>query len=284
MPFHKILCPLSVTSLPRTAATTAVRLAGTDAEVVLATSWHVPSIALAADTGGFPSSVLADMMAAEERDLAELVHECKASGTSKVSSKMLVGTPAREVLEMLDTDANIDLVVLGVDQLHRKGGMDIDANIKRILRNAPCSVFLSPPAYEGKTFRNILCPITSTDDHTSADLACELVDADGTINLLYVHELSLLEAASPRTDDDDDDDEELDKLDALAARIQVCTHAYVAPVMRKGRATVEILAALNDGRYDLVIFHDYRRALAQRIIRQARCPVLFAHGTTASAA
>jgi nucleotide-binding universal stress UspA family protein len=282
MPFHKILCPLSVTSLPRTAANTAVRLAGADAEVVLATSWHLPSLALAADSGGFPSSVVADMMAAEERDLAELVHECKVSGTGKVSSKMLVGTPAREVLEMLDTDASIDLVVLGVDQLHRKGGMDIDANIRRILRNAPCSVFLSPPAFEGKTFRNILCPITSTDDRTSADLACDLVDVDGSITLLYVHELSLLEAASPRINGDDED--ELNKLDVLAERIQACTRAYVAPVMRKGRATVEILAAFNEGRYDLVILHDYRRALAHRIIRQARCPVLFAHATAAPAA
>jgi nucleotide-binding universal stress UspA family protein len=282
MPFHKILCPLSVTSLPRTAANTAVRLAGEEAEVVLATSWHLPSIALAADSGGFPPGVVADMMEAEERDLADLVHECKASGTGKVSSRMLVGTPAREVLEMLDTDATIDLVVLGVDHLHRKGGMHLDADIKRILRNAPCSVFLAPPAFDGRTFRNILCPITSTDDQTSGNVACDLVEDTGVITLLYVHELSLLEAASPRDDADDDDD--LDKLDALAAGMQARTGAYVTPLLRKGRATAEILAALSDSRYDLVILRGYRRSVAHRIVREARCPVLFAHATTESAA
>jgi len=222
-------------------------------------------------------------MATEERDLAELVHECKESGTGKVTSKILVGTPAREVLDMLDTDSSIDLVVLGVDQLHRKGGMHLASDIKRILRNAPCSVFLTPPAFEATSFRSILCPITSTDDRTTGDLACELIEADGAMTLLYVHELSLLEAASP-SNSDDGDEEELDRLDALAEQIQRCTGAYVAPLMRKGRASVQILAALHDGRYDLVILPEYRSWLARRIVREARCPVLFAHATAESAA
>jgi len=47
---------------------------------------------------------------------------------------------------------------------------------------------------------------------------------------------------------------------------------------------VQILAALHDGRYDLVILPEYRSWLARRIVREARCPVLFAHATAESAA
>ncbi|HTL33602.1 MAG TPA: universal stress protein [Kofleriaceae bacterium] len=280
MAFHKILCPLSVTSLPKMAASSAVRLAG-DAEVVLATNWYLPPVALATDGGGVPAAAIADMMADDERELVHVLRECKLAGARHVTSRLLVGAPSSEVLALLDSDEAIDLVVLGVDRMDRNGGMLVRGDIKRILFHSPCSVFLAPVAQSAERFRNILCYVDVTQEELpSLDVACELVEDGGSITVLHVHEVSLLEAASLRTWSIDDETDEEERLSAWSAKLEARCAVKANAIRRIGRPRSEITDVLKQAAFDLVILTgaSARKVISGRLLREARCPVLFAHG------
>lgn len=280
MAFHKILCPLSVTSLPMMAASSAVRLAG-DAEVVLATNWYLPPVAMATDSGGVPAAAIAEMMADEERELVHVLRECKQAGARNVTSRLLVGAPSSEVLALLDTDVAIDLVVLGVDRMHRNGGMVVDGDVKRILRHSPCSVFLAPVALTAEHFNNILCHVdVMQPELPSLDLACELVAKGGAITLLHVHELSFFELASARTWSYDEETDEDERLEDWVASVQARSDAHIEAIRRIGRPRSEITEVIKEAAYDLVILSgtNARKVVSARLLREARCPVLFAHG------
>lgn len=193
----------------------------------------------------------------------------------------LTSERSRDVLEALGTGSDIDLVVLGIEDQHRKGGMRLRPDSQRILQHCPCSVFLSPSAIHTSEAQNVLCIVDAIGPQPATEAACELVESGGCITLLYVHEKSLFELASPRHIDADDVHDELEALDALATTLEACCDADVIPVHRAGRPTVEVLDVLGEDHFDLVVMGPYKRRLARKVVQSARCPVLFAHGRSA---
>jgi hypothetical protein len=100
---------------------------------------------------------------------------------------------------------------------------------------------------------------------------------------LHVHVLSLYELATARTWSYDEETDEEERLDEWRTALAERCGAHVQALRRIGRPRAEIAAVLKDAAYDLVILSgtSARKVISARLLREARCPVLFAHGRPA---
>jgi nucleotide-binding universal stress UspA family protein len=275
----KVLCPLDFSTGSMQAMRTAVQLAArTNAELVLAHVWHIPSIAF---TNEFTlsSGLIDDIETELQGELDAAVREAGTQLARPVTGRMLAGVPWVELVELLENEA-FDLCVIGT---HGRTGLArvlIGAVAEKVVRHAPCSVLAVRPDSDIRPFHHALVP---TDFSASAghalDVAVPLVEPNGRITLLHVLELAVRYPGRVI-------DVDLEKRAAAALDAVAKSDPRIVTALRSGWPGAAILDALDaDPSIDLVVMGSHgrtgiKRALmgsaAEKTVRYARCPVLVA--------
>src|SRR5688572_27439946 len=289
MTFRKILCPTDFSRGSKTAANLAVRIAtADDAELVFAHSWHVPPIGGGPDHT-FPANLVQQIVEDAIRALHDTAAEAKQRGARRVDTTLLTGQPWDRIVGAL-SDKTYDLVVMGT---HGRTGLSrvlLGSIAEKVVRHAPCSVMTIRPEVEPKAFQNVLCPIDHSEPSRHAlELATSLVRPGAKLTLLHVVESPHAWSGEPQIAEllRDCDREAMAELETIAAEVRANLPAAIPVTTRTrlGYPGAQILAVLDDERYDLVVMGSQgrtgiRRALtgsvAETIVRHAHCPVLVA--------
>jgi nucleotide-binding universal stress UspA family protein len=291
MSFTKILCPTDFSPGAERALRMAARLAAdSGAELVIAHAWHIPpTYALEAP---FPPYVKDHIVEDAQRGLDNAVREATAAGAKYVTGKLLAGVPWAEIVGELEHQA-FDLCVLGT---HGRTGLArilLGSVAEKVVRHAPCSVLAVRPDGEVKPFAHVLIPDDFSEHVQPAlELAPKLVASNGTITVLHVIEVPVAYSGEVPIADfaRDLDKRATASLERTAARLRATTTVPVTTRCRIGYPGAQTLAALDrDRTIDLVVMGSHGRtglvralmgSVAEKIVRNARCPVLVARKRT----
>jgi universal stress protein A len=141
MPWKKILCPVDFSDGSRLSIETAVKIANeTGAELVLANVLGAPVYYLV-EPIAFPPNFVADLAAAAEAGLARCKDEAIRQGATRISTKLLHGDAAHEIVEAAKRDG-FDLVVIGT---HGRTGLKhvlLGSVAEKVVRHASCPVLV----------------------------------------------------------------------------------------------------------------------------------------------
>lgn len=288
MTFTKILCPTDFSPGAERALQTAARLASqTDAELVIAHSWFIPSIAFTMEAP-FPPYVTKQIVDDAQRGLDDAVRLATAAGAKRVSSKLLAGPPWAEVVKLLEEEP-FDLCVIGT---HGRTGLArilMGSVAERVIRHSPCSTLAVRLDSESGPFSHALVPTDFSDSADRAvDVAATLVQPNGKVDLLYVLELPV--AYSGEAPDaafvTEFDKRAAVALDQTVARLRARADITVTARTRIGYPGAQTLHALDsDPTIDLVVMGSHGRtgikrallgSVAEKVVRHARCPVFVA--------
>jgi nucleotide-binding universal stress UspA family protein len=288
MSFRKILCPIDFSSGSDHALRVAARLATRHgAELVIAHVWYAGEYSLASYT--FPSRAVEQMIDEEQQGLAAAVHEAHQVGAARVRSELRKGDPAQEIVALVRDEPELDLVVMGTRGRSGLARVLLGSVAEQVVRQATCPVLVTREGLDVVPLRRLLCPIDFSEGSRQAmELAARIVEPGGAgITLLHVVELpgpytrepalrdlgAALEREASRT------------LEQWASELRTTVGVAVTTRVRSGRLGPELLAALDDEPFDLVVTGSrgqtgIRRALlgsvAEKIVRHAPCPVLLA--------
>ena len=289
MAFKKILCPIDFSTTSQQAMRTAIRLANEHAaELVLVHTWSIPATAAASEFG-ISGEVVDQLITDAQSSLDAAVAEAARIGAARVASKLLIGVPWQQVVDLAERDPAFDLIVIGTHG--RTGGARIllGSVAEAVVRHAPCPVLTVRGTGEPSPFANVLCPVDFSDSARDAvNLAADLVGADGAITLAHVVELPIVYGVDFQIGPIEND------LTAVAARqlerwradLAARTSAKVTQIVRTGRPGAQLLDALGAGTFDLVVMGSHGRtgiarvllgSVAEKLVRHAGCSVLVTH-------
>lgn len=285
MRFHKILCPTDFSPGSERAVALAARVAADyEAELVLAHIFFVPPISYGGEFV-FPPSMVESMMKGQQHGLDEAMAAAKAGGATRVTSKLVAGTPWAEITALLEHEG-FDLCVIGT---HGRTGISrfvLGSVAEKVVRHAPCSVLTVHSDGATHPFRHALVPVDfSARSAYAFDVAKEVVARDGRVTLLHVIELPVPFGASvPAEFALDLDRRASDALEKEAVREPTFRRPMVDTRSRVGNPGSQILHQLgDDATIDLVVMGSegrtgVKRALigsvAEKVVRHARVPVL----------
>jgi nucleotide-binding universal stress UspA family protein len=290
MTFHKILCPTDFSAGSQYALRTAARIAAaSDAELVIANVWYLPSAAYAGEAP-VPSDAVQFLTDDSERGLAHAARAASDLGARRVTTTMLTGIPWDQLVALLRGDAAFDLVVMGT---HGRTGLArilLGSVTEQVVRHAPCPVLTVRDRGDTGTYRHVLCPVDFSDSARQAvDLAARVATAGGAgITLLHVLELPVAYSGEPKIAGfaGDLDRQAAAMLERWTVELQAKVPVPVTARSRVGRPGAQILTALDDDpSFDLVITGSHGRtglrrlllgSVAEQVIRHAACPVLVA--------
>lgn len=292
----KILCPVDFSEFSREALEHAVALAHWyGAELSVLHVFAIPSVPIPA--AGFPVESLTPMnisaggIADELEDFAGAV-----IGSTDITWKALVSPGMAAAVEIARQAEKMpaDLIVMGT---HGRSGFDrllLGSVTERLLRVATAPMMTVPPrskTSESVRYRAILCPIDFSGESMQAlQYALSLAqEADARLTLLHVVEGFLDE---PDAQDLRDVNiltyyEQLEQRagQRLAAAVPDEARVWSRPTEQvvKGKAYHQILRIAKEDNYDLIVMGVRGRgtldrlafgSTADRVIRQAHCPVL----------
>lgn len=279
----KILCPTDFSADSEQALRVAVGLANArDAELVIAHVWYVSPLAFAGEAP-IPADVIAEMILASERGLADAARQATSLGATRVSTRFLRGVPWDQIVRTVDGDRAYDLVVIG-----RRGRSDlarflVGSVTERVIRHAPCSVLaVSGRAAMARPPR-VLCPVDFSESSRHAMLvAGGLAAPRGEITLLHV-----IENESSYTGGLLDGGGAVDKratqlVETAADELRAKFDVSVTTRIEIGNPAHFILRMLEDRAFDLVVVGSHGRtgirrlflgSVAERVVRHADCPV-----------
>jgi universal stress protein A len=144
--WKKILCAVDFSPGSREALFVAAQQAGNSGgELLVAHAWSPPMIYVG-EMIGLPSTILADAVAAAERELAAMKTEAAGHGARRVRTMLLTGTPWHEVV-VAAKDAGVELLVVGT---HGRTGLKhalLGSVAEKIVRHSPCAVLVIPPKH-----------------------------------------------------------------------------------------------------------------------------------------
>lgn len=285
--FNKLLCAIDFSEGSDVALRAAVRLATRfDAELVIAHALYTPVFT---DDMPYPTAVIQQLRDQAVRGLESATREAAELGAKRVSSLLLNGMPWAEVIEHSRVDRNIDLVVVGT---HGRTGIKrflLGSVAERIVRNASCSVIALHSENALTTFGHVLCPVDfSASSRHAAELATTLVEPSGRgVVLAHSVELPLAFAAEAGATSflEDLEKRARRKLDEWAVDLRARTPAPITTRALLGSAAGQVLAALDEDRFDLAVLGSHGRtgitrlvlgSVAEKVVRHATCPVLVA--------
>jgi nucleotide-binding universal stress UspA family protein len=270
--FHKILCPLCLTAHNDALVRSAIELSRLgDCEVVLVHGWQMPPLAFVEELGSMPMDLVDATYDDAERELDLAMQHCQRMGVRRIEQRMLIGDPAREILQTL-RDTAFDLLLLGADhhaRLHSSG--------RKVLHHAGCSVMVLRERIDPSLFRNVLVAIDFSDcSERAIELAAAMASPGGSgVTLVHVRGSDRQEPFRPQN---------LEHLEQWKAELRTNAEVDVTCIGRPEHTSIHLLDDLLIDRFDLVIIGcetaGPRRRLfgwtADRIVREAPCPVLFA--------
>ena len=144
MAWKKIVCAVDFAASSRDALRVAAETAAASrAELVVVHAW-TPPVFFMGETVGLPASMLTDLIASSQRELAAWKTEAEGYGLDRVSSRFLTGAPWQEVIALVNREPDIDLIVTGT---HGRTGIKhalLGSVAERIVRHAPCAVLVIP--------------------------------------------------------------------------------------------------------------------------------------------
>lgn len=142
MTWKKILCPVDFSDGSRSSMDMAVKLAiEANAGLVLAHVWY-PPVVFASEPIGLPASMVSDLVATTERNLAGWKKEAESLGAPKVTTVFLQGAPWHELVAHAKSDPDIDLIVIGT---HGRTGLKhalLGSVAEKVVRHARCPVLV----------------------------------------------------------------------------------------------------------------------------------------------
>jgi nucleotide-binding universal stress UspA family protein len=287
MAFKKILCPTDFSAGSRAALHAAVEVANrASAELVIAHASYVPPPAFAGEFV-FPPHALQQVVDDAQREVDDAVREAITLGAKRVTGISVSGVPWAKIVGLLEDQA-FDLCVIGTHGRSRLVGILLGSVAEKVVRHAPCSV-LAVRADGVKPFAHVLVPTDFSESARHAlDLAAELVQPGGAITLLHVLESPVAFAGNVTASDVA---RAIDRGAASAMAAEAKRVAQTAPVdirvrSRIGYPGAQTLAAVDDDdSIDLVVMGSHGRtgisravlgSVAEKVVRNARCPVLVA--------
>jgi universal stress protein A len=141
MPWKKILCPVDFSEGSRASLETAVKVAmEADAQLVVVNVF-APPIYFVVEPIAIPPSFVMDMVAAAEEGLAKWKLDAVQQGATKISTLLLRGDPAHEVVAFAKRDG-FDLVVIGTHGRTGLKHMLLGSVTEKVVRHAPCPVLV----------------------------------------------------------------------------------------------------------------------------------------------
>jgi nucleotide-binding universal stress UspA family protein len=149
MVFTKIVCPIDFSPGSRKALWVAAKLAHeSSAPLVLVHVWQ-PSHWTVAGEFQLASSVLEDMIAAEEAELTKWKLLASELGARDVIIKFLTGAAWDQIVAVARQDRAVDLIVMGT---HGRTGLKhvlLGSVAEKVVRHAPCAVLVVRPPDNG---------------------------------------------------------------------------------------------------------------------------------------
>lgn len=294
MSFRKILCPTDFSPGSEQALALAIQLAqASKAALVISHAWFVPPLAYAGEAWTLSTEVIDHMVKDGELGLATASAHASSLGVDNVTSLLVNGRPGDRIVSTLNDDPAFDLVVVGT---HGRTGLRrvlMGSTAEQVVRHAPCSVLVARPRVENAPIKSVLCPVDFSDSSRRAlDMAAELIAPEGTgITLLHSIDLPARYGEDPTlmTAVEEIDDRSGKLLETWAHQVRGTTRAAITMQTRRGGPGAQILVALEQGTFDLVVMGSHgrtgiRRALlgsvAEKVVRHASCPVLVARVRT----
>ena len=290
MSFLKILCPTDFSPGSEEAVRVAARFAkAAGAQLVISHAWFVPPLAYAGDSWPLNSEVIDQMLKDDQLALSSAVESALRLGVSKVDSLLVNGRPGDRIVSILREDPAYDLVVVGTRGRTGLKRVLLGSVAEQVVRHAPCSVLVAHACPADAPIQSVLCPVDFSDSSLRAvNLAAELVAPGGTgITLLHSIELPTRygeDAALMNIVEQIDEQTDL-LLENWAAQLRARTGAAVTKRTSRGGAGAQILTALEQGTFDLVVMGSHGRtgirravlgSVAEKVARHATCPVLVA--------
>jgi len=267
----------------------AVRLATErDAELVLLHAWYLPA-ALAGEYS-YPVGIVPQITEDAQRSLAAAAAEATRLGATRVSTKLVEGTPWQQIVDTAKSDPAFDLVVTGTRGRTGIRRVVLGSVAALVVRHAPCPVLTIPSNHELRSFSHVLCPVDfSSSSRAAAELAVELAQTGGAgVTLLHVVEMAFASGELRPADVYRDlDRRAAELLDGWVAELTGKRAVRVTQRTRIGSPRSEVLAALDaDRSFDLVVMGSHGRtgiarlalgSVAETTVRHAHCPVLVMH-------
>ena len=153
MSWNKILCAVDFSTNARDALQVAAEAAvASNGELIIAHAW-TPPVYFMGETVGLPASLLSDIVATAQRELAAWKDEAEAFGAKRVSTVFLTGAPWHEVIGVAKRDPAIDLIVTGT---HGRTGLKhalLGSVAEKIVRHSPCAVLVARPRQDSPSPR-----------------------------------------------------------------------------------------------------------------------------------
>lgn len=141
MPWKKILCPVDFSDGSRISIETAVKMANeSNAELVIVNVLATP-VYYMVEPIAFPSTFVTDLTAAAETGLARAKEDAMRLGATRVSTQVLHGDAAHEIIELAKRDA-FDLVVIGTHGRTGLKHMLLGSVAEKVVRHASIPVLV----------------------------------------------------------------------------------------------------------------------------------------------
>ncbi|MGE0395339.1 MAG: universal stress protein [Kofleriaceae bacterium] len=141
MPWKKILCPVDFSEGSRLSVETAAKLANeTDAELVIANVMGLP-VYYVVEPIAYPPSFLADLASAAEAGLTRWKDEAIRHGATRISTKLLRGDAAHEIVELAKHDG-FDLIIIGTHGRTGLKHMFLGSVAEKVVRHASVPVLV----------------------------------------------------------------------------------------------------------------------------------------------
>lgn len=141
MPWKKILCPVDFSDGAQLSIETAVRVANeANAELVIANVLASP-VYYVIEPIAFPAAFISDLAQAAEEGLARSKELAVRLGATRVSTQLLHGDAAHEIVELAKRD-DFDLVVIGT---HGRTGIKhalLGSVAEKVVRHATVPVLV----------------------------------------------------------------------------------------------------------------------------------------------
>jgi nucleotide-binding universal stress UspA family protein len=141
MAFRNILCPIDFSPGSREAMRVAIDLlAGKDARLQLVHVFTPPYVY--GPEAAFPETMMVQLREDAERELAKWKDEAAAVAGDRVTSRLVVGTPWHELIELAKQSPAVDLIVMGT---HGRTGLKhvlLGSVAEKVVRHAPCAVLV----------------------------------------------------------------------------------------------------------------------------------------------
>jgi universal stress protein A len=141
MLWKKILCPIDFSDGARVSIEAAVKIAvESDAQLVLANVLGMP-VYYVVEPIAFPEGFFADVLSAAEAALSRWKAEAIREGATRISTVLLRGDPAHEIVDFAKRDA-FDLIVIST---HGRTGLKhvfLGSVAEKVVRHAACPVLV----------------------------------------------------------------------------------------------------------------------------------------------